>query len=641
MKQLIILLFVLPLLGIAQTARVDSLKHLFANTTNPDKRMKIAFALCDQRQSMNMDSLFRYASYAKQVASQKNDLTNVALAESYLTNYLIKKGLIDSALLICNLYIEKLRYDDKNSKAYIRFSLLKGQVLIKMSKFKEALEQFFTLLAKAEANGDVLTEQSVLTNIGWIKMEMGQNTEALKWFYDSLKKGGGKSVLTESITYINMAAIYNNLKNKDSAEYYIKKAITLCRRNEDLQSLANALAVEASIFIDMKRVDKAEAPLSDAVNIRKLIGDPFYIVSDMMELGNYYAQNKQPEKGIKICREGIAIAEKNKLDSKLIILYQALAENYKVAGNSMKYEETLLKIISLKDSLYKKNSAEELAELQAKYDFQKQRNKIIQQNYELARENYLFYGSVILLCIVSIFSFFLFRQYRKRQKLRVRIIQEENMRKSDIAVTSARESERRRIAAELHDNLGSQLSYISSNMDFILSAPVKLSEADKLSRMQKINETAKSTIADLRETIWASRKEIIDFDELADKLKLYAQHQLAHKTNVQMEFRDNISERPALSSVEALNIYRIFQEAINNALKYAETGTIILTIITNSEFHYNITLADEGKGFDLSENFSGHYGLSNMRERARQISANILITSQKNKGTKVNLTKLK
>ena len=641
MKYLLTLLFLLPLIGIAQTVKVDSLKILFACTNDPDQKMKLAFSLCEQKQSLSTDSLYMYASFAKKVAYGENDITGVALAESYLTNCLIKKALLDSALQVCSNFLEKLRYIDENSKPYIRFSLLKGQVLIRMSRYREALEQLFKLLGEAEIHRDLQTQQAAMTNIGWVKMEMGQNSEALKWFYDALNKRVKNSEVTESIAYINMAAIYNNLKNRDSAEYYIKKAIAICRSHEDLQFLANALAVEASIFIDMQRVDLAEAPLAEAVNTRKLIGEPFYIVSDMTELGSYYAQNKQPEKGIVICREGIAIAEKNKLDSKLIILYEALAENYKIAGNSAKFEETLLKIISLKDSLYKKNSAEALAELQTKYDVQRQRNKIIQQNYDLARENYFFVGAVILLCIVSVFSFTLFRFYRKKQQLRLQIIHVENKRKNDIAVATAKEGERKRIAAELHDNLGGQMSYISSNMDFILNAPVRLSPEDKLIRLNKINQTAKDTIADLRDTIWSINKEIIDFDELTDKLKLYMQHQLAHRPDLQLEVREDIHDQPELSSVEALNIYRIFQEAINNVIKYADSGNVILSINTNDEVKYNISLADEGKGFDIHETFSGHYGLGNMHERAKQIDADLIITSQKNRGTTINLKKIK
>src|SRR6185437_1897414 len=59
-------------------------------------------------------------------------------------------------------------------------------------------------------------------------------------------------------------------------------------------------------------------------------------------------------KGIAISQEGIDMAVKNNLDSKLPLLYDGLAQNYYVAGNYKMYGETLKKIITLKDSLYKK-----------------------------------------------------------------------------------------------------------------------------------------------------------------------------------------------------------------------------------------------------------------------------------------------
>ena len=81
------------------------------------------------------------------------------------------------------------------------------------------------------------------------------------------------------------------------------------------------------------------------------------------------------------------------------------------------------------------------------------------------------------------------------------MLHEEEQRMSVIAVEKAEEHERNRIAAELHDNLGSQLSYMSSNIDFILDAPELLSDEEKNKRLGKLNEAAKNTIADLRETI--------------------------------------------------------------------------------------------------------------------------------------------
>ncbi len=149
------------------------------------------------------------------------------------------------------------------------------------------------------------------------------------------------------------------------------------------------------------------------------------------------------------------------------------------------------------------------------------------------------------------------------------MIVEEDKLMRKIEVASGKEKERKRIAAELHDNLGGQLTYITSNIDFILEAPVSLSEQEKKKRLGKINETAHHTIADLRETIWALNKETMGIDELADKLKVYVRNQLDFNSTVHLEVKEDILQRTILSSVETLHIFRIFQEAIQNAIKHS------------------------------------------------------------------------
>jgi two-component system, NarL family, sensor kinase len=640
MRRFIAFFLFTPLFCLAQTARVDSLRQLFAVTFDQDKKMELAFALCEEKQSLNTELLSRYATEAKKLATLKKDLPKISLAESYFANCLIKKGLLDSAMQVCINSLQKLNYTDKMKKPYIRFSILNGQILLKKSRYKEALQQFYKLLAEAETKDDAMTQVSAITNIGWVNMEMGQNKEALNWFYKALAREGGTNFSkTNDILFINLAATFNNLKQNDSADYYIKKAIISCRKNEDLQYLANALAVQAGIFIDAKRVSEAEAPLTEAVNIRLQIGEPYYIVSDMMELSNYYAHNKQAVKGIKICLEGISIASKNNLDSKLLILYTALAENYKVAGMSGKCEEALEKIISLKDSIYRKNSSETLAEMQTKYEVQKKQNRIDQQRYELAKEKFLLFGLVVLLLFVTIFSLLLFKQNKKRQHLKLQMILEEDNLMSKIAVAAGKENERKRIAAELHDNLGGQLTYITSNIDFILDAPAQLSEQEKKKRLEKVNETAHNTMADLRETIWALNKEAMGMDELADKLKVFAKTQLSFNSTLLLEVKEDITGKTILSSAETLHVFRIFQEGIQNAIKHSAADKIVLTIKTNRPDSYAISLTDNGKGFVEGAYFAGHYGLENMKERAKQIDAVLLIVSEEGKGTTVHLTK--
>ena len=94
-----------------------------------------------------------------------------------------------------------------------------------------------------------------------------------------------------------------------------------------------------------------------------------------------------------------------------------------------------------------------------------------------------------------------------------------------------------------------------------------------------------------------------------------------------------------LAPSEALNIFRIFQEAINNAVKYSNADNILLTICTEAPSCYRISLHDNGKGFDTNERYKGHYGLENMRERATEIHLLLIITSSANNGTSVDLSK--
>jgi two-component system NarL family sensor kinase len=202
-----------------------------------------------------------------------------------------------------------------------------------------------------------------------------EKQEALDWFYKAIQGSDGeKNLRNYGVVFSNMAATYNELNKNDSAEYYVAKAIAITRNSEDLQYLANALAIQADIYTDTKRNKLAEKSLNEALEIRKQIGDPYYIVSDITQLAIFYSHNNEADKGIKICEEGIQMARKFKLDAKLPILYNALAENYKAAARYRDFGETMQHVAALKDSLYEKNSAGALAEMQAKYEAQKNEN---------------------------------------------------------------------------------------------------------------------------------------------------------------------------------------------------------------------------------------------------------------------------
>ncbi len=419
----------------------------------------------------------------------------------------------------------------------------------------------------------------------------------------------------------------------------LEKAIKYSREGGTLTNLANSLSLYGEILAEYKKLQPAEAALTEALTIRKKIGDVFYVISDMIALSSIYEYNDNA-KAIAINLQALDLAKANGSDfASMTTVYSSLAEIYSVEGDYKKYSEVLNEEMQLQDSMYKVNTAEAVTEIEAKYDLQKKQTTIIQQQYDLTKKNYLVYGSLLLLLLGTFFSFLLFKQNKKSQQLKLQMLHEEEQRLSIIAIEKAEEQERNRIAAELHDNLGSQLSYISSNMDFLIDAPSSLTDEDKNERLGKLNQTAKNTITDLRETIWALKKETVEIEELEDRLKLHAQNQLSHKLNMKLSVHEKLDAKIILTPAEALNIFRIFQEAVNNAVKYSNANEIILSVITEAPSAYNISLADNGNGFDTKVLYKGHYGLENMKERAKEIRATLQITSNENNGTLITLSK--
>jgi signal transduction histidine kinase len=597
-----------------QTASIDSLKKQINHAGSSVDKLNAILALCELSRSLNTDSLFYYAGLAKKLATELNDENNISLADFFISSSYSRKGKLDTALTITNENLKKLSYRD-NRTVYTKFSVQKGQLYIKTSRYKEALAEFYKLLNESELQQDTLTQVNAKTSIGWVNMEMGQNAEALNWFYKALNTVRSPDLLEyTAVIYSNMAATYNEINKNDSAEYYIKRAITLNRQKQNnLQFLANALAIEADIFIDTKREALAETPLNEALEIRKQIGEPFYIVSDMMQLALYYAHNKQPEKGTALCMEGITMAKKYGLNSKLPILYEALAENYKAAKNYEKYGETLKQVIALKDSLYEKNSAEAMADLQTRYNLQKIENTIIEQKLDITEKNYLFYGLLGLTFFALIFSYIIFKNYKRKEKMKMQLMLQEEKSMASLAVLAAEENERKRIAADLHDNLGAYAASIASNIDHINITP---EDTGNINALQELRNNAQSIVSQLNDTIWVLKKDALSLTAISDRLKSFIQRLQSSYPDIKMDVLENIITDHLLPPSQAFHLFHILQEAVNNAVRHSGGKQISVTI--EGDQSWKITVADDGKGLPEKEPDKGGNGLQNMKNRSRE-----------------------
>ncbi len=618
--------------GRGQTHLIDSLKLDIKNSKTNDNLLKAIFSLCDQGYSLHPDTLMSYAEQARKMASEKSDLHDMVKAMFYESYALTNKGLIDSSLNVAGNCLEILKSRVNDPVLLANVLNQQGRCFMRKNNYKEAIEMGYRVIDEAEKSRDTLLQMKGKTLIGWAYLEMGQTAEALNWHLKALRTTDDSTMHKQyGILFANLALNYNGLKKTDSALYYILKAIDYSRVNENLFALANSLAIQAQLFVTSGQSKLAESPLKEVVIIRKLIGDPFYIVSDMSQLALYYAHNGQSEKGIALCNEGIAIANAFKIDTKLFFLYNTLAENYKATGNMSGYSETLEKLLALKDTVYKKNSAEALAETQTRYEVQKKENLIILQQLDITKKNYLFYGSLILLFVGVVLSFLFFKEYKKRQKMKMQMMVAAEKLMRTQAVALAEENQRKRISADLHDNLGIQANAILYGTEL-------LQQKDKQheSMVKDLHETAKAMLLTLRETLWAMKTADVEATDMWLRVINFSKQIGRYYPSIKIETMGTAPSPFKINSGEALNAMLIMQEAVNNAARHANAVHIRIASGINDK-EWEIAVSDDGSGFDMEamRKKQDSYGLTNMGERASLVGLQMEIQTKPSKGTTV------
>ncbi len=194
--------------------------------------------------------------------------------------------------------------------------------------------------------------------------------------------------------------------------------------------------------------------------------------------------------------------------------------------------------------------------------------------------------------------------------------------------------ERENISRDLHDNVGSQLSVISSGLDNIGF----LAEKQKVTpeKVEIVNEFVREAIQSLRDTIWATHQEIFTISEFRARVQQYIlkYYQSLENCEISINFEENDMN---LSSSQALNLFRIIQEALNNAIKYAQASNISINLRV-IEKKISLSIIDNGIGFDIEKTKSEpHYGLLNMQKRVNEIEGKLTIKSKICEGTKIEV----
>ena len=195
--------------------------------------------------------------------------------------------------------------------------------------------------------------------------------------------------------------------------------------------------------------------------------------------------------------------------------------------------------------------------------------------------------------------------------------------------------ERERISRDLHDSLGASANAIVYNTE-LLQVEEEIAKRNIL--ISELKFASKDIITSLRETVWALTQDRYTSEECLIRIKNFIQP--LSKSYGIINFTVQVDKEINQSIVhnKALNIVRMVQEAVTNAIKYANPKNInVKSFIENNK--WIITVTDDGSGFDYQKavlNASGN-GLTNLKHRAISSDIQLEIESSVGVGTTIKL----
>lgn len=632
---------------------IDSLTQVIKSTKSDSIRGISSFKLADLfRRSKKNELSDQYLLIANKIAPQYPFLKAVAIY--YNAAGLVSKGDFDN-------YAKQLKLANNELKKY-------------KTKDSYVLQAF------------------ILKNLSLVYVLQNNEVEGMKVLVNEAiplaKKGGDLEVL--SILYKSVAVIFMNSDDRIKANSYLKTAKEYIEQANTssysyLENKADIYITDTENLCQLKMLGDAKKSLDKAYSIIKKYPNSNLNGSYYTAEGYYFYKLRKFSNSLKSYDNGIVnstlhkdVFLTNRLkfskylpltamnrfeDAKSLLLdlignttqfahdqknyTKELALTYERLGDTKNAYKYLSRYNTISDSLNLTESKGKIAALEAKFNRVENEKKISmleaqrERDHLVAQNNKLYYSLLFaILLILLLLVIFLWINTKNQKKITAQQSQNyiqnieslKNQKEIDVmqAMIRGEEDERKRIARDLHDGVGSMLSSLKIRFLKISNSPEPAPSVE----IENMNNLLNNSITELRQ---------ISFNLIPETLlKLGLEHALSdlchmlETDEVRIYFQSNEIQNDIPENIQIM-IYRIVQELLNNALKHSSC-TEILVDCSQNQSRFFITVEDNGTGFDTSQinHFTGQ-GLKNLKNRVELFNGKMDIHSSQKNSTIFNI----
>ena len=546
-----------------------------------------------------------------------------------------------------------------------------ANVSIETGDYATALARYRQALAIQARAGNDYDAAMALGNIGYVYKEIGDYDAALRYFFQALRRfearlqrpgqeATSRNLYTNALAQVQayVGETYQRLGSWPTARQYFARALTNYRTahfNEgiitSLRSLAAGNAANGQLALALQQYREALAMYAAVHDVVEQAATRAEIGAVLVRQGQYPAAMAEYEQAVALNRQtrnvphqaaallGLAAAQtqarllpaaRRTLDSAARYVrrtnskatwrdYHETASNYFAQAQNPAQALASYRLFGVyKDSLLNAAKVKAVADMATKYDTEKkeqqlrlQGTRLRLQQAQLSRRNLLL-GSVVAGALaLALLGWSYYRRYRLQQQaaLQRAVMHEQNL--ATKAVLEAEETERRRIAADLHDGVGQVMSAAKMNLSAIADE-IPFSSDDQKQAFQNAIRMVDDGCREVRAVSHAMMPNALLKAGLGAAVREFL-GQIDYRVLKINLLAEGLEQKldPKLETV----MYRVVQECVNNVIKHAQASQLDISLRREAD-GLTALIEDNGRGFDATDRrmFEG-IGLKNIQAR--------------------------
>ncbi len=433
---------------------------------------------------------------------------------------------------------------------------------------------------------------------------------AMKTFVE-LKNDSARAVCLESI-----GNFYREKNEPDKAIEYYEQAFKLNEKLGNTFRMGSVINAKGYLYVRGGIYYKAEELFLQALKLYESIGNRYGMLNVWNDLSNVHLKTQEFDRSIEESKIALDLANKYHSPQHINWALTCLANSYKKKNNLQETVKYLEQINFNRRLMHEERIERQFTMSQLIFDNKRMDSEIQENIIKKQRSIQIFLVGILF--IILFFSLFLWHANYKLRKMNTEI---------KTALFRGQTIERKRVAAELHDNLGGTLASLNW---YLYGIDKKILPTDERLIYEDVQNMVSKAYRELRS---------LSHNLMPDELEKYGLVETISNLIEKLNFNNTIKFSLTVEGLEErldgkveFELYSILLELTNNILKHSKASEAGISIIKTTK-KLEVIVSDNGKGLTLSD--KNGIGLKNVKSRIESLSGELAIL--KGKGTKINI----